>query len=329
LSDFRLAGVRGLASDMLGVRWKGAGNEAQLEIFQRAKDGTEKAPTADEQRSRKDLFEAALLAAGRKIPRCTLPPSPPSHKFFTKSQESETPSLPEPKAAAKPVVSKAMSVAQRNAALLSRVRARAAASHSVESKEYDELRRKIVICDNAMAAHSVLQSLFARAEGKFSAASEAELLSALCSSSFGMQAVRTLSRDAAKEAAQALVATAAAGWFSVEVGVHNPDLKVYRRMLKGSAAGGFAALQAERSDLDKQLRGLCELAKRREQELASQPMLELEAEAHPAITDMAATKASPAIVDHLTHASGQMGEKPQPLVVGRRLRRKTQIDSND
>jgi len=238
-----------------------------------------------------------LLAAAtenRQIPRFSFPPQPLALKQDVKPLNEAPPSLPAPKAS-KPVDSKGLNAIQRREALLARVRVKAAATESVEAKEYEEFRQRIVVCDNAMAAHSVLQSLFARGEGKFSAATEVEVLQALSSNAFGMQSRRTLSKEAATEAVK-LLAQKSDGWFSVTAGVHIPDAKYFRRLPKGSAAAAIASVQAERQDLGKQLRRLCELAKQRDEEPNSQPMLALEAERPVAIAAPAAC-AVPASVE--------------------------------
>jgi len=123
-----------------------------------------------------------------------------------------------------------------------------------------------------MTAHSLLQSLFARGEGKFSAASEVEVVRGMSStSSFAMQSMRKLSKPDTLEALE-LLTSRASGWFSVETGVHNPDAKFFRRQPQGKAADALAALQAERTDLENQVRALCELTKRLAQP-TSQPAL--------------------------------------------------------
>jgi len=181
------------------------------------------------------------------------------------------PRLPEP-VVTKPGSSKGLSADQRREALLARVRVRETAGNSLENKEYEKLRQRMVVCDNAKVAHSVLQSLFARGEGRCSAASEAEVLHAMCSKSFGMQSVKTLSKISAQEAIQVLSATAI-GWFSTEAGVHVPDAKYFRRLPQGRAVVALAALQTERQALESQLRSLCELAKQRQEQPSSAQLL--------------------------------------------------------
>lgn len=276
MSDHRFEGVLGLVGhNVVDVRWLGAGKDAKLEVFQRAADGSERSPTVEELRERREAFKVALAAASKSgIPRHTLPPRPIPVAVTLSTRNPGLPTLPEPVAAARPAEgeTKDLSIVQRKQGLLERVRARAAAGKSLEAKEYQEFSRRIGVCDNAMTAHSLLQSLFARGEGKFSAASEVEVVRGMSStSSFAMQSMRKLSKPDTLEALE-LLTSRAAGWFSVETGVHNPDAKFFRRQPQGKAADALAALQAERTDLENQVRALCELTKRREQP-TSQPAL--------------------------------------------------------
>lgn len=150
-----------------------------------------------------------------------------------------------------------VSAIKRRQALLDRIRIKEAAGNGEAAKEYEQLRHRITACDNAMTVHSVLQSLFARGEGKFSAATEAEVMKAICSTSFGMQCRKTLDKCVAQEAVQ-LLASKASDWFSVEAGVHVPDAKYFRRLPQGSASVALAAVKTEREELERQLHGLCE-----------------------------------------------------------------------
>lgn len=271
MNDSRLAGVLSLAGPgMIDVRWVGVGNNAKLEIFQRAEDGkAERAPTMDEHSKRKDAFNAALAVATESgiIPRRALPPRPAAPASWSSQKQSALPEAVTVKPATKGV-----SAVKRREALLKRVQAREAAGESVESKEYQALNRRMVICDNAMAAHSILQSLFARGEGKHSAASEEEVIKAMCSGSFSMQCRRTLNKPDAIEAVKLLAARCGC-WFSIDAGKHNPDAKYFRRLLKGSSKLALEALNADREDLDNQLRALCEFVRRREEQIRSmQPL---------------------------------------------------------
>lgn len=275
-SDFRLSGILGLVGpSMIDARWVGTGRDAKLEIFQRAQDGKERPPAMDELGERKAEFTRALATAiqNGKIPRSALPVRPLtlSTVISQKTEAPGVPRLPEP-LAAKPVSSKGLSADQRREALLARVRVRETAGNSLDAKEYEKLRQRMVVCDNAKIAHSVLQSLFARGEGRCSAASEAEVLHAMCSASFGMQSVKTLSKLAAQEAVQVLSAVATE-WFSTEAGVHVPGAKYFRRLPQGRAVVALAALQTARQALESQLRSLCELAKRQQEQPRSAQLL--------------------------------------------------------
>lgn len=264
LNDYRLAGLLGLLGPkLLDARWVGEGRYAKLEIFQLAEDGKERDMTEDETRERKMKFEASLAAAieRKAIPRRPLPPQPCSKDI--PQLPAGIPALPEPASlATRPETPKGQDAVKRREAMLQRVRARQAAGDSIEAKEYADHRKRIVVCDNAERVHAVLQSLFARGEGKSSAASEAEILKYLSSASHSTQCMHALEKPAAIEALQ-MLAERSAGWFNVEAGVHNPDAKFFRRLPQGRAADALAAVKAERQDLEAQLRALCELAKGR------------------------------------------------------------------
>jgi hypothetical protein len=157
-------------------------------------------------------------------------------------------------------------VAERKSALLERVRLREAAAQSGEVKQETDLRCRIQTCDNTIVAHKILQSLFARGEGSSSAASEAEIMVALCSASFAVQSTHKLDKPVA-QAAVDLLAAMGRDWFDVKAGVHNPDAKYFRRLPKGSnALKVLLALKAERESLASQLRELCSAAERQQQE---------------------------------------------------------------
>lgn len=282
LSDSRLSIILALVGrEVLDVRWLGEGQHAKLEFVQRAKDGKERAPTVEEQRQRKEDFKHALALAVKAgaIPRRELPLRPEAKRKGEIQKSEGMPVLPEPKFDKRPCLEGATAAA-RKVALLERVRAREASGNRAEAKVYNDLRHRISVCDNALTAHSILQSLFARSDGSMlgggrvqAAATEAEMLRAMCSTGFAMQSMLTLDKKSALEAIE-LLAKKAAGWFSLEAGVHIPDAKYLRRLPQGSAALALAALQEERKDLEEQLRSVCAIAKRRQQEPRDVPECE-------------------------------------------------------
>jgi len=61
------------------------------------------------------------------------------------------------------------------------------AERSAHRVAIDSLERQMCTCEDAMAVHAVVQQLFARGKGNNSAASEAEVMVAVCSESFSAQ----------------------------------------------------------------------------------------------------------------------------------------------
>lgn len=161
-----------------------------------------------------------------------------------------------------------------------------------------------------------------RGEGKFSAATEAEVIKAMCSASFGMQSMRTLNKHDAQEAIQ-LLTKKAAGWFYCESGVHVPDAKYLKRLPGGRASTALEALQTEREEIHSQLRGLCELAKRRQEasEVSVSPLQPPQLEARK--EDRIAASMVDVVPAHEEDSAGtSMMDVARPL--RKRLRRKMQ-----
>jgi len=277
LSGPRLAHVLGLARGMIKVGWLGTGKCATLVLTQLAEDGKERPPTADELSNRLARVTAALEECrlhASAIPRAEFPPIPPcppetvrpviahpddapdvmpattSHKTGSAIQ------LPGIDADSHPDCDGLTGAHARRKALLARVRAREAMNNSAETCARRALRCRLQVCDNAIAALTVLQALFARGRGVASAATEAEVIKALCSDSFGMQSVNALDRAAAQDAVAKLVEKRD-GWFHVETGVHVQDAKYFRRLQRGAASAAAAALQVERQELEMEL---CQVA---------------------------------------------------------------------
>jgi len=124
----------------------------------------------------------------------------------------------------------------------------------------ESLERQICTCEDALAVHAVVQQLFARGEGKNSAASEAEVIAAVCSESFSAQCHRPLSRDSARTA-MVYLQRRAANWYSVEAAVHSRHAGAYlRRIPEGSS-------EAVRDLISNDMREL----KERRRNLISQP----------------------------------------------------------
>lgn len=259
LSDYRLGCVLGLAGpNVIDFRWAKTGRDVKLEFFQRDANGKECFPSLEEMEQRRQNFKVALIAAEKsnRVPRVILPERFDSTPRVLSS--NTIPSLP-PQYDRKATSPSSAGAIRRRESLLERVRARErqAAERHVLEKKYNELRCKIGVCDDAEIVYKLLQSLFARGEGKSSAASEEEVLNGLCSVSFGMQCVKTLERPAA-QAALKLLTEKSSQWFSVHTGVHNPNAKYLRRLPQGHGANALAEVHAERLSLETKIRELCE-----------------------------------------------------------------------
>jgi hypothetical protein len=266
LDDYRLGCVLGLAGpNVVDVEWVTVGQDMNLELFQRDKNGNKRFPTLEEISQRKEDFKAALTVAREsgQFPQAILPKRPAPAPTVNIRQMPVLPVPQEQPIGASPTFDKSST---RQEALLERVRARQRKLVELREREeeYERIHRGIGVCDDAEIAHKVIQSLFARGEGRNSAATEEEILQALTSASFGMQCRKVLDPRAAQEALT-LVIENSLQWFTVQAGVHNPKAKYFRRSPQGRAADALAAIQAERGNREMQLRELCEKAKRQEQ----------------------------------------------------------------
>jgi hypothetical protein len=270
LSDDRLRRVLSIAGpNLIDIKWITSGRSAMLEIFQRDEHGNKRFPTLEEMSHRKEEFKVALNAAWKtgQLPFVVSLEKPAPAPAV---QVTPMPALPTPEVKIATIHmynnTKGADASTRKESLLERVKARErqAAELRVRQKEYDAIRRKIGVCDDAEIAHKVLQSLFARGEGKNSGASEEEVLQALSSASFGMQCTKTLDRPAAQDAL-ALLVEKCSQWFIVQAGVHNPRAKYLRRLPQARPADALAAVQAERLNLKRKLQELCETEKKEEE----------------------------------------------------------------
>mmetsp|Transcript_53123 Transcript_53123/g.99577 ORF Transcript_53123/g.99577 Transcript_53123/m.99577 type:complete len:458 (+) Transcript_53123:87-1460(+) len=265
LTDDRLKQVLALAGDMFEVKWKGMGHDAVLEFAQRV-SGELRPPSTPEQWQRKARFDQDLLTAVAygTVPQQELPERPASPKHndmqLLDAADPAMLALPAPKRRESAGSQAAFSVAERQDALLARVRAREAANNSTEAQAFDQVRDKISVCDNAMTLHAVIQSLFARGQGGNSAASEAEVLRAACSASFGAQAVRPMDKAAAEMALEQLILRSTS-WFNLEHGKHVQGARYLKRQPRGQAVAVMSVLQAERRDLEQQLQSLKQCVK--------------------------------------------------------------------
>jgi len=251
LTTERLEKVLALAGGMFEIAWIGTGKAAFLAVEQRNEDGKPQAPTAGELGPRKLQFEAALAAAvqSKTLPCRSLPLHPDSKKAAADvSENASTTSQADAERAAAasaaltavaalPQLARAGSSEKRMEALRARVRAKKEfldreAAHEAELGKLDAA---LGACEDALTAHKVLTSLFARGEGRASSATENELLAAVCSLSFAVQCKRQLSLEAGRAAIARLKEHGVGTWFYIEEAVLSTTAGCYLRRLPGGS----------------------------------------------------------------------------------------------
>jgi len=308
LTDVRLARIFGLAGGMLEARWLGFAGA--VEIQQRTKDGEVRAPSTEELLQRKAEFEFTLrltktldeiplyeLPQGRswtasgastgqapkpagvelRMAPCTA--APQTSAAAPDSAAAATAPVAAPLAAQTQLPAPPLSASQRLEQLRARIRAKVATNDSVEARACVETRRRMSLCDDAMAMHAVVANLFAKCElgtlsGRSpllqsrapssagadaapaaafeSATSEAEAVKVASSQTYAAQAVRPLTAPAAR-AALAHLALHSDGWFVMEEGVFNKGAKFIRRKPNACSHGAMESLLAERQELKSRL----------------------------------------------------------------------------
>jgi len=244
--DDRLARVMYVAGNMLEAQWKGKNTSAVLELKQRVGERAEvRPPKPEEAIQRKIQFAEAVrvAAAGDALSFCQLPQRP----IRAGSIDAVATSMVREREEATSVVSTAAHVSllggslpsgtQRLEALRNRVLQKqdSEAERSAYCAAIESLERQMCTCEDAIAVHAVVQQLFARGKGKNSAASEAEVIGAVCSASFSAQCHRPLSRESARTALDYLERKASK-WYSVEAAVHSRHAGAYLRRIPGGSS---------------------------------------------------------------------------------------------
>jgi len=162
------------------------------------------------------------------------------------------------------------------------------AERSAHRAAVDALERQMCTCEDAMAVHAVVRQLFARGKGKDSAASEAEVMVAVCSESFSAQCHRPLSRESARTAI-AYLERKATNWYSVEAAVHSRHAGAYLRRIPGGSS------EAVREAISNDIREL----KESHGSLISKPSLGTQH--HPTTTATAAATTTTTITTTIRH----------------------------
>mmetsp|Transcript_858 Transcript_858/g.1655 ORF Transcript_858/g.1655 Transcript_858/m.1655 type:complete len:434 (-) Transcript_858:137-1438(-) len=260
--DDRLARVLYVAGSMLDAQWKGRGTSAVLELRQRVGDRAEiRPPRPEEAVQRRIQFAEALriAAASNALSLCHLPERPTQIGSIESVARSMAREREEATAVASTsthvsLLGSAMPGTQRLEALRNRVLQKqdSEAERSAHRAAVDALEKQMCTCEDAMAVHAVVQQLFARGTGNNSAASEAEVVAAVCSESFSAQCRRPLSRDSARTA-MAYLERRATDWYHVEAAVHSRHAGAYLRRISGGSS------EAVRESLS---RDICKLKER-------------------------------------------------------------------
>jgi len=244
--DGRLARVLHVAGKMLDAQWKGRSISAVLELKQRVGERAEiRPPKPEEAIQRKTQFaEAArIAAAGDALSFCQLPQRPTQAGSIDAVATSMVREMVEAIAVASTTTHGSLlggampSGTQRLEALRNRVLQKqdSEAERSAHRAAVDALERQMCTCEDAMAVHAVVQQLFARGKGKNSAASDAEVIVAVCSESFEAQCHRPLSRESARTAI-AYLERRATNWYRVEAAVHSRHAGAYLRRIPGGSS---------------------------------------------------------------------------------------------
>jgi len=248
LTEERLEQLLAAAEGMIDVAWLGRGSSAVLEGVQRTAAGETRPPTAAELPLRATRFRQAIFGAdGGSAPplrRRPLPLRPASPARCEPG--ASTPPVSRPLSATRGSVA-AADGRSRLQALRSRIVAKQAASKLlVEHKaKLLDIEFHMKVCEDAMATHSIVAQLFARGSDADSAASEAEVLSAICSRNCGMQSRRPMDADAGRDAMRCLMAHSA-GWFRVDAPQYSTRVGCFLRRLPGGiAADAMQSLKTE------------------------------------------------------------------------------------
>lgn len=265
LTDTRLGFILTLANGMIQARWHAQG---AVELIQVTAERGERA-TPEELPARRSAFEAAVQSALLKgvAPVQELPAAPAAQKPAAPSAlTSEAADAEQHEGSEeKPGKSEQQLVAlgsDRMEQLRQRVLAKSAFRASQVFKATEDTRRRVSLCHDAMSLHAIIAHLFTKNENPFgskmlfarktglaaSSTSEAEVVSAATSQSFGMQnASRQMTAEHAR-AALAHLCLHASEWFVVEEGKHNVGAKYLRRHTTGSASTVMTSLMSEHQE---------------------------------------------------------------------------------
>lgn len=256
LTDERLERVLAAAGNMLEAVWVGS----NLELVQRLRAGEHGVPTNAERIERREAFKATLVSSPQSLPRRPLPGRPQASGSKPTLPCKETPShaaAPDPivevvakaKREAEICIGPPAGAAERRMDAL-RVRIMERQASEARRKAYlgkiGQLESRIALCHDSLAVHAVLVQLFARGECEDSAASEAEVVSGLCSS---MQSKRIMEAEAARAALDYLTSRAIT-WYEASAPQHSQLTGVIlRRFSDGCSSTCAEELQLQIREL--------------------------------------------------------------------------------
>jgi len=262
LSDERLQQILAVAGNMLEATWVRG-----LELVQRLEDGDVRAPTNVEKAIRHTAFCARLDVL---VKQAAANQQPLPRKAFPAKPGAQEPSAAQPDVGSSPAVKEsaqaqgppAVAPAKVGGSRLDALRQRIQARQATERCRNEHLAKvsavegRIVTCEDALAVHAILVHLFARGEGADSAASEAEVVSGICSAGFSMQSRRTIESEAAR-VALAQLTKKATSWYTARMPEHSQRTGlILRRLPEGNSLDSTEALQEEILALQAEKRAL-------------------------------------------------------------------------
>lgn len=255
LTDERLGQILAVAGGMLEAAWADLDDGSQLELLQRAADGSTLEPTIAELSKRRQRFFDDLAATAtiptRSVERLAAAAfQQPPRVAAGAAAEGRPADIGSGGGGS--VGGSATAAAGRGgglSALRSRVLARQDSDGILAERRraLAELSRRVSACEDALVALEVVEFLLAREEG--CEASEAEAVATLSSRSRSMQCKKPMDAEVAR-AAVATLSSVSSGWLSVVPAKHSRTSGYFMRRVEGGSSARV------RQALDAQLRGL-------------------------------------------------------------------------
>jgi hypothetical protein len=270
LSDVRLGRILTLADGLFRASWHTPSQSVEL---QQRISGELRPPSVEELQTRCLTFAAKLEQLGAwTVPVQDLPQAPlrvrPKPEVQRRSEEEVL----------HPTALSPSAVWGAGIDRLEALRARVRAKHAVRSSEtvgaLADARRELAVCEDAVALHAIVASLFDKNEQQVDAgrlfagalttsacrgkatASEGEVIAALSSqSSMQVRSEHQVELSGIRAALTFLEAHSD-GWFNTKDGVFNVRMRFLHRLPDGSSASAKQALLVERHHLQRRLADL-------------------------------------------------------------------------